>query len=96
MKIKKTYFNQIAIGDWCIFRTINKEIIYCKKISIEKILHYYETISHECVTESYTGQSHSCYSIIKLNVVEKLLFKFQWYLKIIWKNLTSNRKRIEY
>lgn len=76
MKLKKKYFNEVKIGEQCLYKNMHGEVIYCQKIGNDIIF---------CKKEKrYTGQFHSCYLIGGLNIIERFFAKFQWYLKRKW------------
>ena len=69
MKLKKTNFDKVEIGEQCLYKNMYGEIIYCQKIGDDIIF---------CKKEKrYTGQFHSCYLIEGLNIIERFFAKFQ-------------------
>ena len=76
MKLKKTNFDKVEIGEQCIFKNIFGEVIYYYKIGNNVIFHKNQKV----FTGFKTFQFHSCYLIEGLNIIERFFAKFQWYL----------------
>ena len=72
MKLKKTNFDKVKIGDECMFKNMFGEIIFCQKVGKDRIFYKKDKI--------YTGQFHSCYLIDGLDIIERFFARFQWYL----------------
>jgi hypothetical protein len=76
VKLEKKYFNNILVGENCIFRNEFGEYIYCTKFGKEKIFHNNKV--------KYTGQEHSCYLVSNITLIDKVFAEYQWYLKKQW------------
>ena len=76
MKLTKTYFNDVKIGEECIFKNEFGENIYCVKLSNEKMYHN--------KTIKYTGQFHSCYAVSNFGLIDWIFAKYPRYLKYQW------------
>jgi len=73
MKLEKKYFNNILVGEKCIFKNEHGKYIYCTKYGKEKIFHDNKV--------KYTGQEHSCYLVSDVTFFDKIFAIYQWYLK---------------
>jgi hypothetical protein len=78
MKLKKTTFDKVDIGEQCLYKNNYGEIIYCYKIGDGVIFYKKERV--------FTGQFHSCYLIEGLDIIERFFAKFQWYLRRKYNN----------
>jgi len=76
MKLTKTHFNEVKIGEECIFKNEFGENVYCVKLSNEKIYHN--------KTLKYTGQFHSCYLASDHGFIDMFFAKYLWYIKRQW------------